>query len=65
VPFLNSILCFYLQKFVANSSTAINKQKKVNVDEVDGVTESEKQVLAAGDDSSVAPEHVHLTENRS
>ncbi|KAF6017903.1 SLC44A1 [Bugula neritina] len=55
----------HLMKFVANSSTAINKQKKVNVDEVDGVTESEKQVLSAGDDSSVAPEHVHLTENRS
>jgi len=53
-----------LMKFVANSSKAINKKKKINSDTVDGVTASERQVLAAGDSFEASAEDVHLTENR-
>ena len=40
-----------MQKFVANSSHAINKQKKMSTDEVDNATDSERRVLAAGGDN--------------
>lgn len=49
---------------MANSSKAINREKKVNPDEVDNVTPSERQILAAGDSGDVSGEDVHLTENR-
>ena len=54
-----------MQKFVANSSHAINKQKKMSTDEVDNATDSERRVLAAGGDNmEISSENVHLTENR-
>lgn len=49
---------------MANSSKAINKSKHVNMDSVDGVTASERQVLSAGDSMDASAEDVHLTENR-
>ena len=56
---------FLMQKFVANSSHAINKQKKMSTDEVDNATDSERRVLAAGGDNmEISSENVHLTENR-
>lgn len=56
------------QKFVANSSKALNKEKKKRAgeDEVDGgMTASERYVMSAADTPLAASrEDVHLTENR-